>query len=68
MYQNFCKSIGYGNRGYGLLVKDSMSVKNIILISGSKSNYRYLISKLERIYKKKLKHILLKKIDLKSKR
>jgi alcohol dehydrogenase class IV len=61
MYQNFCKSIGYGNRGYGLLVKDSMSVKNIILISGSKSNYRYLISKLERIYKKKPKHILLKK-------
>lgn len=61
MYQNFCKSVGYGNKGYGLLVKDFKSVKNTILISGSKSNYRYLISKLERIYKKKPKHVLLKK-------
>ena len=59
MYQNFIRSVGYDEKGYSLLVKDLKIIKNIILISGSKSNYNYTLKKLSRIFKKKPKHILL---------
>ena len=61
MYQNFSRSVGYGNRGYGVLIKNLKSVKNTILISGANSDYNYALNKLSRIFKKKPKHILLKK-------
>ena len=54
MIQNFCKELGFGNKGYSLL-----SLKNnpkIILISGHNSNYKYLIKKLETSLKKKILH------------
>jgi len=61
MYQNFCKSLGYGAKGYYLLNKDFKSKKKTILISGSKQNYKYLISKLTKIFKAKPRHIIIKK-------
>lgn len=68
MYQNFCKSLGYGDKGYLLLNQNYNSKKKTILISGSKQNYKYLIYKLTKIFKIKPKHILLKKerFDLNS--
>ena len=60
MYQNFSRTVGYGNRGYGILIKDIKLINSTILISGSKSDYNYALSKLKRIFKKKPKHILLK--------
>ena len=59
MYQNFIKCVGYGNKGYSLLLKDK-KIKNLILISGSNSNYSYIQNKLFKIIKKKAKHIILK--------
>ena len=61
MYQNFCKSLGYGAKGYYLLNKDFKSKKKTILISGTKQNYKYLISKLTKIFKAKPRHIIIKK-------
>ena len=60
MYQNFIKCVGYGNKGYSLLLKDKKKIKNLILISGSNSNYSYVQNKLFKIIKKKAKHIILK--------
>ena len=58
MYQNFCKYLGYGNKGYNLL---NFQTNKTILISGSKSNYKYLILKLTKILKVKPLHFLIKK-------
>lgn len=61
MYQNFVKKVGYGNKGYGLLINDLKLIKSVILISGSKSNYSHVLNKLNKIFTKKVKHILLNK-------
>ena len=60
MYQNFSRAVGFGSKGYSLLIRDQKKIKNVILISGSKSNYNYALEKLHRILKKKPKHIILK--------
>ena len=59
MYQNFIRTVGYDSKGYSILIKDLKFIKNIILISGSKSNYNYAFEKINRIFKKRPKHILL---------
>ena len=64
MYQNFCKYLGYGSKGYSLL---NFKTKKTILISGSKSNYKYLLLKLTKILKEKPSHLIIKdeRYDLK---
>ena len=64
MYQNFSRKIGFGNKGYSLFLKELKSIKKVILISGSKSNYKNVLNKLNKIFKKKPKHFILKKIEV----
>ena len=54
MYQNFSRAVGFGSKGYSLLIRDLKKTKNVILISGSNSNYNYVLEKLHRILKKNL--------------
>ena len=61
MYQNFSRKIGFGSKGYSLFLKELKSIKKVILISGSKSDYKNVLNKLNKIFKKKPKHIMLKK-------
>ena len=61
MYQNFSRKLGFGNKGYSLFLKDLESIKKVILISGTKSDYKNVLNRLNKIFKKKLKHIMLKK-------
>ena len=54
MIQNFCKKLGFGNKGYYIL--DLKKNHKTILISGQKSNYKYLIRKIEKSFKNKIIH------------
>jgi alcohol dehydrogenase class IV len=52
--QNFCKKLGFGNKGYSVI--DFKKNAKTILVSGHKSNYKYLIKKIEKLSKSKIIH------------
>lgn len=54
MIQNFCKKLGFGNKGYYIL--NLKKNHKTILISGQKSNYKYLVRKIEKSFNNKIIH------------
>jgi len=54
MIQNFCKRLGFVNKGYHVI--NFKKKQNTILISGHKSNSKYLIKKIEKLFKHKIIH------------
>ena len=60
MYQNFSKKIGFGSKGYSLFLKELKLINKVILISGLSSDYENVLNKLNKIFKKKTRHIKIK--------